>query len=188
MASTNYTITGQNFLIKTPLGEYFQDGGMAIVQWELGYNPKYRPVSEWTSTNLTQVSWTAWYNKDYTGVGQGIFGSNGTQIDTAGPLFLFIDFSNASNFNPATMNNQVWMGQITDILTLPGGDQVIDLNTANIRPVVGDLVGNTLVSADWSTWQPTAIPEPSYSAFAVVLFAVAVVAKKMTRKKNKCEV
>lgn len=181
MATTNYTITGQNFLIKTPSGEYFQDGGMAIVQWQLGYNPKYRPVSEWTSTNLTQVSWTAWYVKDYAGVGQGVFGSNGTPIDTTGPLYLFIDFGNASNFNPATMSNQVWMGQITDILTLNGGDQVINLNQANISPVVGSIQGNTLMSEDWSNWQPTAIPEPSYSVFAVALFAVAVVAKKLKR-------
>ena len=178
MATTNYTITGQNFLIKTPFGDYFQDGGMAIVQWELGYNPKYRPVSEWTANNLTQVSWTAWYNKDYAGVGQGVFGSNGTQIDTTGPLFLFIDFGNASNFN-TSMSNQVWMGQITDILVLNGGNQVIDLNSANIISVVGSISGNTLISEDWNNWQPTAIPEPSYSVFAVALFAVAVVAKKL---------
>jgi hypothetical protein len=188
MASTNYTITGQNFSIKeTATGEYFQDGGMALVQWDLGYDPKYRPLNEWTSSHLTQVSWTAWYVRDYAGVGQGVFGSNGTPIDTAGPLYLFIDFSNASNFTPA-MSNQVWMGQITDILTLPGGDKVIDLNSANIRPVVGDIIGNTLVATDFTTWQPAAIPEPSYSALAVVLFAFAVIAKKMTgKKKQQCE-
>ena len=185
MASTNYTITGQNFLIKTPLGETFQDGGLALVQWELGYNPKYHPSSEWTMNPIT-VSWTGWYNKDYAGVGQGVFGSNGTQVDVASPIFLFIDFGNASNFNPATMSNQVWMGQITDILAMPGGNAVIDLNSANIRPVVGDLVGSTMISADWSTWQPSAVPEPSYSAFAVALFAIAVVAKKVTKKKDKC--
>jgi hypothetical protein len=187
MASTNYTITGHDLFIKTQYGDYFQDGGLAIVQWDLGYEPKYHPLQEWTSSHLTEVSWTAWYNKDYVGVGQGIFGSNGTQIDTAGPLYLFIDFNNASNFN-TSMSNQVWMGQITDILTLPGGNQVIDLNNANIRPVVGDIIGNTLIATDFSTWQPAAIPEPSYSAFAVVLFAVAVIAKKMTgKKKQQCE-
>jgi hypothetical protein len=178
MATTNYTITGQNFLIKTPSGEYFQDGGLALVQWELGYNPKYRPVSEWVM-NPINVSWTAWYNKDYTGVGQGIFGSNGTQVDDVSPIFLFIDFGNASNFNPSTMGSQVWMGQITDILVLNGGNQVIDLNSANILPVIGSISGNTFISEDWNNWQPTAIPEPSYSIFAVALFAVAVIAKKL---------
>lgn len=183
MASTNYTITGHDLFIKeSATGQYFQDGGMALVQWELGYYPKYHTVQEWTSTNLTQVSWTAWYVKDYQGVGTGIFGSNGTQIDLAGPLYLFIDFGNASNFTPS-MQNQVWMGQITDILTLPGGNVVIDLNSANIQSVVGSRMGDTLIAADWTTWQPTAIPEPSYSVFAVVLFAIAVVAKKVTMKK-----
>jgi len=180
MATTNYTITGQNLFIKeSATGQYFQDGGMALVQWELGYYPKYHTTQEWTSTNLTQVSWTAWYVKDYQGVGTGVFGSNGTQIDTAGPLYLFIDFNNASNFTPA-MANQVWMGQITDILTLPGGDVVIDLNSANIQSVVGTRIGDTLVAADWSTWQPTAIPEPSSYGIVmgVLLLAVAVFRRK----------
>jgi hypothetical protein len=185
MATTNYTITGHDLFIKeSATGQYFEQGGLALVQWDVGYNPAYHPRSEWTQ-NPVAISWTGWYVKDYQGVGTGIFGSNGTQIDLASPIYLFIDFSNASNFVPA-MQNQVWMGQITGILTLPGGDAVIDLNTANIQPVIGSRIGDTLVSADWSTWQPTAIPEPSYSVFAVVLFAVAVVAKKMTKKKSKC--
>jgi len=183
MAVTNYTITGHDLYIKESItGQYFQDGGLAIVQWDLGYNPKYHPVSEWAS-NPIMVSWTGWYNKDYVGVGSGIFGSNGSLTGDPGPLFLFIDFGNASNATPS-MFGQVWMGQITDILTLPGGNVVIDLNSANIQSVVGSRIGDTLITTDWNTWQPTAIPEPSYSAFAVVLFAVAVIAKKMTTKKT----
>jgi hypothetical protein len=187
MASTNYTITGHDLFIKeSATGQYFQDGGLAIVQWDLGYYPKYHTWQEWTG-NPTAVSWTGWYNKDYVGVGTGIFGSNGTIVDNAGPLYLFIDFGNSSNATPA-MYGQVWMGQITDILTLPGGNQVIDLNTANIQSVVGSRIGDTLIATDFNTWQPAAIPEPSYSAFAVVLFAVAVIAKKMTgKKKQQCE-
>lgn len=184
MPSTNYTISGSDFLIKTQYGEYFQDGGMAIVQWELGYNPKYRPMSEWTTSHLTQVSWTAWYVKDYQGVGQGIFGSNGTPIDTAGPLYLFIDFNESSNFT-TSMSGQVWLGQITDILTLPGGDVNINLNQANLRPVIGSVVGNELIAADFNSWQPTSIPEPSYAPFAAVLLAVVLVVKAF--KKPKCE-
>lgn len=173
MATTNFTITGHDLFIKTPTGQYFQDGGLALVQWDVGYNPATRPVSEWTM-NPVNVSWTGWYNKNYVGVGNGIFGSNGTATDYASPFYLFIDFNNASNFDPTTMTNQVWMGQITDILTLNGQNQTIDLNTANIRSVVGTFDGVTMTSADWSSWQPTAIPEPSYTPLAVVLLAVAM--------------
>jgi hypothetical protein len=177
MANTNYTITGSNFFLKTESGLTLQDAPVALVQWELGYDPKYRPIQEWTS-NPILVSWTGWYQRDYPGVGVGVFGSNGTVTGTAGPLYAFIDFGNSSSATPE-MYGQVWMGQITDILTLPGGDVVIDLNSANIQSVVGSRVGNTLVSSDWNTWQPVAVPEPSYSAFAVVLFAVALIAKKV---------
>jgi hypothetical protein len=180
MATTNYTINGQNFFIKTELGERFESGGIALVQWEVGYDPKYRPIQEWTS-NPTIVSWTGWYQRDYPGVGMGVLGSNGTTFDTAGPIYLFIDFRNASNYNSATMSNQVWMGQVTDVLTLPGGSVELQLSASNIRSVVGSNVGGVLFSQDISTWQPTAIPEPSYSVFAVVLFAVALIAKKCTK-------
>ena len=179
MATTNYTITGTGFSIKSQSGEYFQDGGLALVQWDLGYEPKYHPLEEWTSQHLTAVSWTGWYVKDYQGIGQGVFGSNGTFVDTAGPLYLFIDFSNSSNYtaNPA-MFGQVWMGQITDILTLDGGEHVIDLNTANIRSVVGSNVGSILMSQDFNTWTPQAVPEPSYAPIAGLLFLGAVLYKK----------
>jgi hypothetical protein len=178
MATTNYTINGQNFFIKTELGERFESGGIALVQWEVGYDPKYRPMQEWTS-NPTIVSWTGWYQRDYPGVGTGVFGSNGTTFDTAGPIYLYVDFGNSSNYNHSTMMNQVWMGQVTDMLTLPGGSVELQLSASSIRSVVGTNVGGVLFSQDITTWQPTAIPEPSYSAFAVVLFAVALIAKKV---------
>lgn len=174
MAATNYTITGHDFLIKSQFGETFQDGAMAIVQWQVGYDPAVRPLNEWVG-NPIMVSWAGWYVKDYAGIGQGIFGSNGTMVSQPGLLYLFADFSNSNNYTP-TMSGQVWMGQITDVLTLPGGDVVIDLNTANIRSVVGSRVGNTLIAGDWNTWQPIAVPEPShYGAFmGVAMLVVAV--------------
>ena len=182
MADTNFTITGQNFQIKTPFGDYFDTGGLAIVQWEAGYDPKYRPLQEWTGNYLTQVSWTGWYQRDYQGVGMGVFGSNGTIISVNSPLYLFIDFGNSSNYTP-TMGGQVWMGQITDSLVLDGTPQVIDLNTANIRSVVGSNVGNILISQDFNTWTPQAVPEPSYAVGALLLFAVAVVHRFKSKKK-----
>ena len=184
---TNFTITGSNFTLKTPDGLYFDTGGLALVQWELGYNPAVHPLNEWVQ-NPIMVSWTGWYVKDYQGVGQGIFGSNGTIVSNNAPLFLFADFGNSSNApNNPTMYNQVWMGQITDVLLLNGQDQVIDLNTANIRSVVGSNVGNILVSQDFNTWTPSAVPEPSYASFAVILFAVAVLWKKLTKPKKEAQ-
>lgn len=176
MAETNFTITGLNFQIKTPFGDYFENGGLAIVQWDAGYDPKYRPLSEWTQ-NPTIVSWTGWYQRDYAGVGQGVFGSNGTPVSINAPLYLFIDFGNSSNATPSVYG-QAWMGQITDSLVLDGTPQVIDLNTANIRSVVGSNVGNILTSQDFNTWTPHAVPEPSYSAFACVLFLAVALYKK----------
>jgi hypothetical protein len=180
MATTNYTITGHDFRIKTPDGLLFEQGGLAIVQWDLGYDPAQHPLNEWVQ-NPILVSWTAWYVKDYQGVGQGIFGSNGTTVVSAAPLYLFADFGNSSNYtgNP-TMNGQVWMGQITDVLALPGGDAVIDLNTAHIRSVVGhDNAYGGLYSQDFNTWTPQAVPEPSYSMLAGVIFLGVVLLKKM---------
>lgn len=177
---TNFTITGLDFQIRTPDGFLFENGGLAIVQWEAGYDPKYRPMSEWTG-NPIQVSWTAWYQRDYQGVGQGVFGSNGTFTSTNSPLYLFIDFGNASNAIPSVYG-QAWMGQITDSLVLDGTPQVIDLNTANIRSVVGSNVGNILTSQDFNTWQPHAVPEPSYAGGAVLLFAVALAYRFKKRK------
>jgi hypothetical protein len=175
MATTNYTITGQNFFIKTELGERFEGGGIALVQWELGYDPAIHPISEWTQNPVT-VSWTGWYQRDYHGVGMGVFGSNGMLTNYNSPIYLYIDFGNASNYNPATMSNQVWMGQVTDILSLTGGNQELTLSASNVRSVVGSNVGSVLFSQDISTWTPQAVPEPStYSiGLSILLLGVAL--------------
>lgn len=186
MADTNFTITGQNFFIKTELGESFESGGFALLQWESGYDPAKHPLSEWTMNPVT-ISWTGWYVRDYQGLGMGVFGSNGTITNYNSPIYLFIDFSNASNFNPATMSNQVWMGQVTDILTLDGGTHELQLNAAGVRSVVGSNVGSVLFSQDYSTWTPSAVPEPSYAVFATILFGAAVLWKKLTTHKKKAQ-
>jgi len=183
MAITNYTITGQNFFIKTELGERFEQGGLALIQWEPGYDPAQHPLSEWTMNPVT-ISWTAWYVRDYQGIGMGVFGSNGTQTAYNSPFYLFIDFSNASNYTPS-MAGQVWLGQVTDILALPGGDQELTITASGIRSVVGSNVGSVLFSQDFNTWTPSSVPEPSYSAFALVLFVLAVGLKVLTRRKVK---
>lgn len=180
---TNFTITGQNLFIKTELGERFESGGVALLQWENGYDPALHPLSEWTMNPVT-ISWTGWYVRDYQGVGMGVFGSNGTLTTYNSPFYLFIDFQNASNYNPATMSNQVWLGQVTDILTLTGGNQELTLNASNIRSVVGMDVGNVLFSQDFNTWTPQAVPEPSYAIGALALFAVAVLHRFKSKKKQ----
>jgi len=180
MASTNYTITGKDFELKTPFGDRFDTGGLALVQWDVGYEPRYHPLQEWTG-NPVNVSWTGWFEANHFGVGRSLFGSNGTPTVNAGPLYLFIDFGNSTNANPA-MYGQVWMGQITDVLTLPGGNVEINLNEANIRPVVGSIVGSTLISQDFNTWTPQAVPEPSYAWPAGLLFLGVAVARFMRAK------
>lgn len=178
---TNFTITGQNFFLKTELGERFESGGLALVQWEQGYDPAQHPLSEWTQ-NPVGVWWTGWYQRDYQGVGMGVFGSNGSLTTHASPLYLFIDFSNASNYNPATMSNQVWMGQITDILALDGGSHELTITASGVRSVVGSNVGSVLFSQDFNTWTPSSVPEPSYAWGAFLLF-VAAVAYRFKKKK-----
>ena len=177
MATTNFTISGYDFYIKDPWGSFVDTAPAAIVQWDVGYNPAQHPLSEWIQ-NPVNVSWTGWYVKDYANVGKGVFGSNGTDIDFNSPLYLFIDLEQSSNAT-TSMAGQVWMGQITGSLLLNGQNQIIDLNQQSITPVVGTINGNTMTSADFNSWTPTAIPEPSYSVFAIALFAVAVVAKKL---------
>ena len=180
---TNFTITGQNLFIKTPDGLPFESGGLALIQWENGYDPALHPVSEWTMNPVT-ISWTGWYVRDYQGVGMGVVGSNGTLTTYNSPFYLFIDFQNASNYNPATMSNQVWLGQVTDVLTLTGGNQELTLNASNIRSVVGMDVGNVLFSQDFNTWTPQAVPEPSYAVGALALFVVAVLHRFKSKKKQ----
>jgi len=177
MAETNFTITGQNFFIKTELGERFESGGLALLQWENGYDPAQHPLSEWTMNPVT-ISWTGWYVRDYQGVGMGVFGSNGTLTNYNSPIYLFIDFQNASNYNPATMSNQVWLGQVTDILTLSGGNQELQITSSGVRSVVGSNVGSVLFSQDFNTWTPSSVPEPSYAWGAVLLFLGVVIYKK----------
>lgn len=178
MAETNFTITGQNFFIKTPDGLLFESGGLALIQWENGYDPALHPLSEWTMNPVT-ISWTGWYQRNYQGVGMGVFGSNGTLTAYNSPLYLFIDFSNSSNYtaNPS-MFGQVWLGQVTDILTLTGGNQELQINPSDVRSVVGSNVGSVLFSQDFNTWTPSSVPEPSYAWGAVFLFLCAVLYKK----------
>jgi hypothetical protein len=183
--NTNFTVTGHDFLVSLPNGTLIQDVPFALVQWEAGYDPAVHPLTEWTG-NPIMVSWTGWYVKDYSGVGQGIFGSNGTMTGVNSPLFMFIDFGSSANPTPE-MYNKVWMGQITDSLVLSGESVVIDLNSANIRSVVGSNVGNILIAQDFNTWTPQAVPEPSYSALAVALFAGAVLWKKLTSPKKEAQ-
>lgn len=177
MADTNYSITGTGFRIKTQFGDYYDTGGVAIVQWTPGYEPRYRPLQEWTSTNLVQVAWVGTYSANHFGPGQSLFSSSPLLVTSSGPLYIYIDFGQTTNYQPS-MAGQAWLGQITDTLTLPGGDVTIDLNTANIRPMMGELVGNTLIAQDFNSWTPQAVPEPSYAWASVALLAVAVVAKK----------
>lgn len=179
---TNFTITGQNYNIKTPFGDYFDTGGIALVQWEKGYDPALHPLQEWVM-NPVNVSWTGWYVKDYQGVGKGVFGSNGMPTNFDSPIYLFVDFYNSSNWNPS-MSGQVWMGQVTGDLNLDGGSQELQLNASNIRSVVGydDGFGG-LYSQDFNTWTPQSVPEPSYTVGALALFVVAVVHRFKSKKK-----
>jgi hypothetical protein len=185
MAATNYTITGQNFFIKTELGERFESGGIALIQWELGYDPAIHPMSEWTQNPVT-ISWTGWYQRDYPGVGMGVFGSNGTLTTYNSPIYLFIDFGNSANATPS-MYGQAWLGQVTDILTLPGGDVELQLNAANFRSVVGSNVGSVLFSQDFNTWTPQAVPEPSTYGIGLGIMLLGVAMwRKLTSKQPAC--
>jgi hypothetical protein len=167
---TNFTITGMGLQLKDQYGNLAGDQSLAILQWEVGYNPIHHTVSEWASSP-TLISWTGWYVRDYQGVGQYVWGSNGTTTNSPAPLYLFTQL----NENP----NQVGLWRITGELNLNGQGQIVDILQASISPVVGSVSTTSLSTADYTTWQPTAIPEPSYSIFAVALFAIAVIAKKL---------
>jgi hypothetical protein len=173
---TNYTFSGNNFRIKSSVGgEYIDNISFAIVQWTHPYEPRYRPLNEWTQTNLTMVNWAGNYSS--VSPGQTMFSSTPVTVTDPGALYIYIDLYNASN-NVPSMNGQAWLGQITDVLTLPGGDVNINLNTANIRPMMGELVGNTLVTQDFNSWTPQAVPEPSYTALASILFVAAILLRR----------
>jgi hypothetical protein len=182
MSDTYYSISGQNFSIKTPNGDYLQNAGLAIVQWEKGYDPAQHELYDWASTPIV-VNWNAWYVRDYQGVGQGVIGSNGQWFTADSPLYLFIDFYNASNYNQS-MGGQVWMGQITDALVMDGGEHTISLNASNIRSVVGSDNGfGGLYSENVYTWSPHAIPEPSsYGIMLGVVFLGVALWRKMTTR------
>jgi hypothetical protein len=174
MATTNYTITGNGIGIKDQFGvDVNYDISFAVVQWQAGYNPAYYPFNEWAS-NPTFVGWSGTYS-----FSTKTWSSTANAIDFDGPLFLWTNLGQGG----------VGLYQITSILNNDGASKVVDLNQTNITAAVGAVTLNTLHTTDLNTWTPTAIPEPSYSAFAVVLFAVAVVIKKVTSpKKQQCEV
>lgn len=171
MASTNYYITGNGIGIKDRFGaEVNYDLTFAVVQWQAGYNPANHPFNEWAS-NPTFVGWSGTYFHS-----TKTWSSTPNIIDFDGPLFLWTDLGQGG----------VGLFQITGILNNNGVNKLVDLNQTNISAAVGAVTFNTLHTTDLNTWTPTAVPEPSYSAFAVVLFAIAVVAKKVTKKKDKC--
>lgn len=173
---TNYTFSGSNIRIQSSVGgEYIDNIDFAIVQWSYPYEARYRPISEWTSTNLTIVDWVGTYNS--VGGMQATFSSLPVTVNDPGALFIYVNLQSASNFNQ-TMAGQVWMGQVTDVLNLQGGDVHIDLNTTNIRPMMGDVIGNTWTTGDFNTWQPQAVPEPSYTALAGFLFVAAILLRR----------
>jgi hypothetical protein len=177
MIETSFTITGTDFFIKNQFGSLFESGQFAVVQWTDGYNPRYRPLQEWTSQNLTMVNWVGNYDINGLGPSMTLTTTSVFMANTSGPLYIFLDFGLSSNYRPE-FGTQVWLGQITDSLVLDGVSQTINLNQSNIRPVVGGFDGRTMYTMDWNTWQPMAVPEPSYSAFACVLFAIALIYKK----------
>jgi hypothetical protein len=180
MATTNYTLTGTGYRIQSELGDYYNGGGFAIVQWTAPYEPRYRPLSEWTSTNLTMVNWVG----TYTLGDVPTLTTSSFQVSDPGALYIYFDFGSQTGGTASYNYGQAWLGQITDILTLPGGDVNIDLNTANIRPMMGTMIadasGVTFRTQDFNSWTPTAIPEPSSYGIVmgVLLLAVAVFRRK----------
>lgn len=183
MATTNYTVTGSGFRIQSALGDYYQGGGFAIVQWTNGYEPRYRPLQEWTQTNLTMVNWVG----TYTLGDVPTLSTTPFAINDAGPLYIYIDFGSQEGGTAPYNMGQAWLGQITDVLTLPGGDVNIDLNAANIRPMMGELVGSTLLMEDFNSWTPQAVPEPSTYGIGLGIMLLGVAMwRKLTSKQPAC--
>lgn len=164
MATTNYFISGNGIGIKDQFGaEVNYNFDFAVVQWQAGYNPANYPFNEWAS-NPIFVGWTGTYSFSTKN-----WSSTANAINFDGPLFLWTYLNDGS----------AGLYQITSILNNDGVDKVINLNQANITAAVGATSLNTLHTTDLNTWTPTAIPEPSYSVFAVALFAVAIIAKRI---------
>lgn len=175
MPSTNFQLEEIRYTLRDSVGtpESYTIG-FAFVQWAQGYNPKYHPLSEWTS-NPINVNWAGTYQPSAGIEGAGRFSALPTTFDFDSPVFLFAQLSNS---------NQVWMGQISDILVLNGQPQSFNLAPQNIQAVVGTFDGTSMYATDWSNWQPAAIPEPSYTPMAGLFLVFVVVVKFFTKKKN----
>lgn len=170
MATTNYYITGNGIGIKDQFGiEVNYDLTFAVVQWQAGYNPAYHPFNEWAS-NPTFVGWSGTYFHS-----TKTWSSTANAIDFDGPLFLWTDLGQGG----------VGLYQITSILNNNGVNKLVDLNQTNITAAVGSVTLDTLHTTDLNTWTPTAIPEPSYTPFALVLLVVVVGLKVLTPRKTK---
>lgn len=176
MPATSFQLEEVRYTLRDSIGnaESFNIG-FAFVQWEQGYNPKYHPLSEWTM-NPINVNWAGTYQPWVAGNGAtGRFSALPTTFDFDSPVFLFAQLSSS---------NEVWMGQISDILVLNGQPQSFDLSPQNIKSVVGTFDGTSMYATDWSTWTPTAIPEPSYAPVASVLLIGVIFARLFNRKRT----
>lgn len=183
MATTNYTVSGLGYQIQAQSGDFFMGGQFAIVQWTSGYEPRYRPLQEWTSQNLVMVNWVG----NYTLGDVPTFTTTPFQVWDAGPLYIYIDFGSQNGGTTPNNQGQAWLGQITDSLALPGGDVNINLNAANIRPMMGELVGSTLITEDFNSWTPQAVPEPSTYGFGLGIMLLGVAMwRKLTSKQPAC--
>jgi hypothetical protein len=176
MPATSFQLDEIRYTLRDSIGNAESANiGFAFVQWGQGYNPKYYPLSEWTM-NPINVNWAGTYQPL-----AGLNGTNGrfsalpTTFDFDSPVFLFAQLSNS---------NEVWMGQISDILILNGQSQSFDISPQNIKPVVGTFDGTNMYAMDWSTWTPTAIPEPSYTPITLVLLFGVIFAKLFNRKRT----
>lgn len=170
MPQTNYTVKGYGLTLKDQWGTVVGSQDFALVQWELGYNPLHHPLSEWTG-NPTMVQWVGTY--DATGK---TWGTTAAPINFDAPLFIFTQLT--ENYSQAGL----W--QISDVLALPGGEFTFNINQANIRDVMGSHSAGVLYTADFGTWTPQAVPEPSYAWPAAVLFVGALFARLRGRSKR----
>lgn len=169
MATTNYTISGTGISLQDQWGTPAGNQSLALVQWELGYDPAQHLFSEW-QLNPIMVSWTGNYQKSP----NKWFSTVPMNTNFDSPIYLWVQLN--------TGGGQSGLFQITDVLTLPGGTVDINIAKANIRSVVGDRINNTLRTEDIGIWTPTAVPEASYYGFGIGLLALAgVLLHKLTR-------